>query len=66
MRFEDQHIVVTGGTRGLGRAMVLAYLNEGARVHCTYAGNEEAAAELREIAGDARERLFLKKFDVSD
>ncbi len=66
MRFEDQHVVITGGTRGLGRAMVLAYLNEGARVHCTYAGNETAAAELREQAGDARERLILSKFDVSD
>ncbi len=66
MSFQDQHVVITGGTRGLGRAMVLAYLNEGARVHCTYAGNEEAAAELREMVGDARERLFLYKFDVSD
>ncbi|MFT5199614.1 MAG: 3-oxoacyl-[acyl-carrier protein] reductase [Planctomycetota bacterium] len=66
MRFEDQHVVITGGTRGLGRAMVLAYLNEGARVHCTYAGNDEAAAQLRELVGDASERLFLSKFDVSD
>ena len=34
--------------------------------HEVAAAAEEAAAELREIAGDARERLFLKKFDVSD
>ena len=29
MRFEDQHIVVTGGTRGIGRAVTLAFLAEG-------------------------------------
>ena len=66
MRYTDRHIVVTGGTRGLGRAMVLAYLKEGARVHATYAGNEAGAEELRKLAGDDLERLYLSKFDVSD
>ncbi|MEZ6018565.1 MAG: SDR family NAD(P)-dependent oxidoreductase [Planctomycetota bacterium] len=52
MRYQDRHIVLTGGTRGLGRAMTLAYLTEGAHVHATYAGNEAAAEELRELAGE--------------
>lgn len=66
MQYEDRHIVITGGTRGLGRAMVLAYLQEGARVHATYAGNDDAANALREAAGDRREHLQLAKFDVSN
>ncbi|HPF13896.1 MAG: SDR family oxidoreductase [Planctomycetes bacterium] len=66
MRYEGRNIVLTGGTRGLGRAMALAYLREGARVHATYAGNEEGAEALRQEAGDMLERLYLHKFDVSD
>ncbi len=65
MQYQDRHIVITGGTRGLGRAMVLAYLAEGARVQATYAGNDEAASALREAAGEHREHLHLAKFDVS-
>jgi len=35
--------LVTGGSRGLGRAIVLALARHGARVAFTYARNEEAA-----------------------
>lgn len=66
MRFEDQHIVVTGGTRGIGRAISLAFLAEGAHVHATYHGNEAAAEALREAAGPGAERLSLARFDVAD
>jgi 3-oxoacyl-[acyl-carrier protein] reductase len=66
MRFEDQHAIVTGGTRGLGRAMSLAFLAEGAHVHATYFGNDLAAEALREAAGEGAERLHLAKFDVAD
>lgn len=66
MRFEDQHIVVTGGTRGIGRAISLAFLAEGGHVHATYRGNQEAAEALREAAGDAAERLQLAAFDAAD
>ncbi|MEM9803358.1 MAG: 3-oxoacyl-ACP reductase FabG [Planctomycetota bacterium] len=66
MRFEDQHVIVTGGTRGIGRAVSLAFLREGAVVHATYRGDEAAAEELVEAAGDARERVRLARFDVAD
>jgi NAD(P)-dependent dehydrogenase (short-subunit alcohol dehydrogenase family) len=38
-------VLVTGGTRGIGRAVALAYAGEGARVAITYASDEEAASE---------------------
>lgn len=66
MRFQDQHIVVTGGTRGIGRAITLAFLREGAHVHATYRGNDEAAEALRAEAGEGGERLAFAKFDVAD
>ena len=66
MRFQDQHIVVTGGTRGIGRAISLALLGEGAIVHATYHGNDAAAEDLRGAAGEHAERLETPKFDVAD
>ncbi len=63
---ENQIAVVTGGTRGIGRAITLALLESGARVHATYAGNEAAAAALRDAAAPHGERLELARFDVGD
>jgi NAD(P)-dependent dehydrogenase (short-subunit alcohol dehydrogenase family) len=40
-----QSVLVTGGTRGIGRAVALAYAAEGARVAITYASDEAAASE---------------------
>ncbi len=46
----DKVGVITGGSRGIGRAMVELFTAEGARVHFTYVKNEEAAGE---VAGGA-------------
>jgi 3-oxoacyl-[acyl-carrier protein] reductase len=64
--FVGQTAVVTGGTRGLGRAMALAFLEAGARVHATWRSDEEAARALVDAAGPAAERLATHRFDVAD
>jgi len=62
--FTDQHVVVTGGTRGLGAAFTRAFLGRGAYVTATYvSGAEKAAAFAASVASD---KLTLSCFDVSD
>jgi len=47
MRFKDTVVFVTGGTKGLGKAMAPAFLAEGARV-AVNGRNKEAAAKFEE------------------
>ncbi|MCC7382962.1 MAG: SDR family oxidoreductase [Deltaproteobacteria bacterium] len=63
--FEGQHVVVTGGTRGLGEAFTRAFLARGAFVTATYAQGQERAEKLLAELGPG-DRLALARFDVSD
>jgi 3-oxoacyl-[acyl-carrier protein] reductase len=64
--FTEQKAVVTGATRGLGRAVTEALLSRGAHVIGVYGGNDEAAAAFKESCGEQAEKLSLHKLDVSD
>jgi 3-oxoacyl-[acyl-carrier protein] reductase len=44
-RFEGRTVVITGASRGLGRAMAIAFAREGAHVYVAYRRNEDEAAE---------------------
>lgn len=46
MRLKDQVALVTGGSRGIGRGIVLAFAKEGARVAFLYKGSQGAAESL--------------------
>ncbi|MCS7189336.1 MAG: 3-oxoacyl-[acyl-carrier-protein] reductase [Bacteroidia bacterium] len=60
---ENKNILVTGGTRGIGRAIVERLLQEGARVAFTYRGSKELAESLLRTAP---ERLRAYQADVTD
>ena len=45
MNFTGKTAVVTGGSRGIGRAICLELARGGANVMLCYAGNEEAALD---------------------
>ena len=50
MRLKDKIAVITGASRGVGRAIALAYAREGAQVVVNFASNEAAADQVvREI-----------------
>jgi len=53
--------IVTGGTRGIGRAISEALKDAGYEVAATYAGNDEAAQRFKSEAG-----IPVFKFDVAD
>ena len=62
-RFQGKAVLVTGGTGGLGRAVSLAFLNEGAAVHVTYRSEEEFA-KLQSAAGQSAQSSGLKEAPV--
>lgn len=63
--FKDQTIIVTGGTRGIGRGISEAFLASGGRVIATYHGNSTAAELFKEANKNYADRLDLQQFDVS-
>ena len=64
MKFENQTVIVTGGTRGIGRGIALAFLKEEASVIATYAGNDQAANLFKEEFISYGDKLVVKKCDV--
>jgi 3-oxoacyl-[acyl-carrier protein] reductase len=65
--FQGKTALVTGASRGIGRAIAVALARGGARVALNYAGNQAAAEDaLRRVreAGSPEARLF--QFDVAD
>ena len=65
INFSGKVVLVAGGTGGLGRAVSLAFLEEGANVVVTYR-KEDEFAELRKAAGSKATALEGAVVDVTD
>ena len=53
-RLDGKRILVTGGSRGLGREFCSTFTEAGAQVAFTWLQNAEAAAETQQLCGEAQ------------
>tara|TARA_B100000686_G_C16755192_1_gene954996 strand:- start:166 stop:906 length:741 start_codon:yes stop_codon:yes gene_type:complete len=64
--FIDQTVIVTGGTRGIGKAVTEMFLSEGAKVIVIFRSNQSAANAFCEANIEYKDNIALKQFDVAD
>lgn len=65
--FKNKTLVVSGGTRGIGRAIVLKFANAGANIAFTYNSNEELAlTQAKELESEFGIKVRAYKFDILD
>jgi len=64
--FQDQAVIVTGGSRGIGRAVALAFAQAGADLVVNYAGNLDAARCTASMVEAQGRRCRLVPGSVAD
>ncbi len=61
VQLQGRTALITGGTRGIGRAIALTFARAGARVVVNYARNDKAARDtLAAIEADGGQAVLLK------
>jgi 3-oxoacyl-[acyl-carrier protein] reductase len=66
MRLKDQTALVTGGSRGIGRGIAVAFAAEGAKVAVVYKGSQAAAEETVKAIADKGGIARAFQCDVAD
>ncbi len=66
MRFAGKCVLVTGGSRGIGRAIVESFAREGANVAFVYHSNQAAADALAASLADTPGEILPLQCDVAD
>ena len=63
MDFKGKNVLITGASRGIGKATALAFAKKGAKVGLNYRSNDEVAKQtLAELPGEGHQ---LFKRDIS-
>lgn len=65
MRLKDKTALVTGSSRGVGRAIALSYGREGAKIVINYTSNEKAANEVVDALEKMGTKAIAVKADVA-
>ena len=63
IKLKNQHILVTGGSRGIGKAIVYSLVEAGARVAVHYHSSENA---IKKIEDDLGTEVTFFKADLED
>lgn len=66
MNLTGKTALVTGGSRGIGRSIALAFANQGANVIINYTSNEESAAKVIEEIKSFNVKALAVKANVSN
>ena len=66
MRLSNKKAIVTGASRGIGRAVAIAFAREGADVLINYHSNDAAAKEVEEVIKGQGRKAMCVKTDVSN
>jgi len=65
MEFKEKRVIITGGTKGLGKAIALSFAREGAWVGVNYSSDEKSALSTVEEFENLATKFILLKADVS-
>ncbi len=63
---EERVALVTGGGRGIGRAIAVRFAREGAKIAISYRSNDEAAEETQRLVREAGAECEAIKGDVAE
>ncbi len=66
MLLEGKKALVTGGARGIGREIVLSFINNGASVYFIDINESEYMSEYEALAGEKNCTVVFKKANVAD
>ena len=60
-RLEGRYALITGASRGIGRAIAVRFAREGATVAINFSGSHDAAEETLRQAREASRRRLLRQ-----
>lgn len=66
MKLENKVAIITGGTRGIGKAIATTFAEEGASLLLTYIGNDAAAEETKKDLEAKGAKVEIMKGDISE